>query len=396
MPRPQAVAALLVLVMASAVTALLEEPVHLLVIVHGLDFVIARTPVFIRTLLAARSSNVVVHVLGNQDGLRGFHDVWQRHAVETGLVHPKDSVRLISEDEVPRVGEYLQTIHTTCHSRGYAYLFLKVLAAELLPDSDKLIIIDPDAIVLGNIVELWAEFDAFGADQVLSMTVDQSDRYYFRLQDSADDAYSPGWHGVPHSVGVNGGMVLLHAARARQLHLAQAVAEITHAGASERVAGQLERFCDLAEQDALNLLLARRPALWRPLHISWNYMATGLGGHVMVPDAEIPLTWYDVCPQGVHGARGTAGDLLRSECGRRVHVLHFVGGVRRNPILAQINGSVLEASGPSLLRLARLRAALPRLHRHARARETAKVATPEHHEQEPDLARSGSRDRVEL
>ena len=94
------------------------------------------------------------------------------------------------------------------------------------------------------------------AVQLLSMAVDQSDRYYYRLQDAADDVYSPGWRGVPHGVGVNGGVLLLHAARARAVGFADAVSALTHVGAAERAAGSLAAFCDLAEQDTLNLAIA--------------------------------------------------------------------------------------------------------------------------------------------
>ncbi len=54
---------------------------------------------------------------------------------------------------------------------------------------------------------------------------------------------------------VNGGVLLLHAARARQVGLADALSALTHYGAAERAAGRLSAFCDLAEQDTLNVAI---------------------------------------------------------------------------------------------------------------------------------------------
>ena len=75
-----------------------------------------------------------------------------------------------------------------------------------------------------------------------------------------------------------------------------------------------------------------------------------------------PLTLYDVCKRGVFGSRSAPGDLLRSACGRRVGILHFVGGARSNPLLARINASVLTWSGDMLRQMARVLAARPIVH----------------------------------
>ena len=60
-----------------------------------------------------------------------------------------------------------------------------------------------------------------------------------------------------------------------------------------RVAGRLDRYCELAEQDTLNYMLAQRPDLWRPLDCSWNYMATERGGHRLVTDPHLVASFYD-------------------------------------------------------------------------------------------------------
>ena len=328
---------------------------RLLLIVQGYEFAISRTPVFVRSLLAARSTALHVHVIGDQQGLRGFGEVWQSHAVGSGLAREDDETSFFSMDD-EAVSEFLSRVHASCHARGYAYLFLKLLAAELLPGARRLIVLDPDTIVLGDIAELWREFDRFDESHVLSMAVDQSDRYYYRLQSATDEVYSPGWRGVPHGVGVNGGVLLLHAERARRRRFAQQLAALTHEGAAERAAGTLAAFCDLAEQDALNLAIAHEPQIWRPLDCVWNYMATRVGGHRLHVDEALALNFYDECPDGPRGAGGTAGgDLLRCSCGRRVELLHFAGGVRALPLLQKLNESIVAMSAHTLQELARFR-----------------------------------------
>ena len=344
---------------------LMSERVNLLLIIHGYEFATQRTPVFLRSALAARTSPLHVHVLGDSDGIRGFKEVWN-DGVKADLAWAPpdgDALSLLEESALDdRITPYLQSIHPSCHLNGYAYLFLKILAAELLPSVERLIVVDPDVIVLGDIAELYREFDYFDDEQLLSMAADQSDRYYYRLQNKDDDAYSPGWKGVPFGVGVNGGMLLLHTARARKVGFAHAIADLTHIGAAESEAGGLAEFCKLAEQDTLNLAIARKPQLWRPLHCTWNYMATNLGGHRLASDegeAAAPLTFYDVCKEGVVGSRGAPGDLLQCPCGRKVGVLHFAGGVRGSSLLASINQTVLSRSGEWLKESAKLRRARP-------------------------------------
>ena len=127
----------------------------------------------------------------------------------------------------------------------------------------------------------------------------------------------------------------------------------------------------------------------------------------MVPDEGGPLVFYDMCDKvtrlapsprttahilaplpahlsaspltrpclephcgtskGVFGSRGVPGDLLRCSCGRKIGILHFVGAVRNNPMLARINATVLATSGENLLAIARWRATRPEAHPSAAA-----------------------------
>ena len=354
-----------------------------LLIVHGYEFATQRAPIFLRSALAARTVALHLHVFCDKPGCEGFRETWKTHVLAEGMSLPGDELSIFEETD-PMTGttadmplpslipgeqrapmpslarSYLAGLNPLCKARGYDYLFLKVLSAELLPAVDRLIVLDPDAVVLGDLAELWAEFEDFDERHVLSMAVDQSDRYYYRLQNADDEVYSPGWAGVPHRVGVNGGVLLLHLARARHVAFAAALSALTHVGAAERGKGRLDAFCDLAEQDTLNFAILRYPYIWRPLHCAWNYMDTQRGGHSMLVDDARALAMYDVCPDGVSGSGGARpDDLLRCACGRKVAILHFVGGVRGRPLLARLNASLLGMSGAELRELARSRAARP-------------------------------------
>ena len=264
---------------------------------------------------------------------------------------------------------YLAALHPLCNGHGYAYLFLKLLAPQLFPAASRLVALDSDLFVLSDPLHIWREFDSFGPSHLISMAPDQSDRYYYRLQDASDDLYSPGWANVPGRVGVNGGVALLHARRMRAVGFAAHLARLTHEGVARRDV-DLHGFCELAEQDTLNWAFARQPAVWRPLDCAFNYMATQLGGHQMKAHPQgAPLTWYDVCPDGAFGSNGQPGDLLRCRCGARVHLLHFAGGVRGRPLLRQINQSLLSLGAEQLRALGSMWRQLPLSWEEAQARQ---------------------------
>ena len=209
-------------------------PPELLLIVHGTEFAAYRTPVFLRTLFSTRTVPLRLHVLADGPGHAGFERAVEEHA--RPLMWPEDHIRALRVDELPLASEYLERVHPLCHQNGYAYLFLKLLAPELLPDVDHLIVLDPDTVVLADVALLWAQFSQFGPGHLLSMAVDQSDRYYHRLQDPADEVYSEGWAGVPHSLGVNGGVILLRAAAARNATALRAAALRAHLPAANATA----------------------------------------------------------------------------------------------------------------------------------------------------------------
>jgi hypothetical protein len=330
---------------AYAAAAVDDRPV-LLLIVYGAQYARERTPVFVRSLLAARSGPLRLYVLGDPPGLAEFRRVLRDHGGASGLLRAEDEVSLFSAD-ASRYASLLPTqTDPSCRLRDYGYLFYKLFAHELLPAQNHVLVLDSDALVLGDVYALWAEFARFEAGQLIGMSRDMSHRYYYRLSDPSDELFSEGWRDTPGRTGVNGGMMVLHLERMRAVGFTQRVVEATHVGARLRDAGQLSGFCVLAEQDTINLMAAREPALLRFVDCAWNYMGTRVGGHEL--EGEGPeLLLYDSCPNGPRAADGGEGDMLSCECGRKIEVLHFAGRTRRK--LEAINASIWAMSGEELV-----------------------------------------------
>lgn len=333
------------------------EVPHILLIVYGEEYARTRTPVFVRTLLATRSVPLRIYVLGDPPGITAFRRVLQVHGAALNLVRADDHLSMFTADASLFMSSFLSTIDERCHRGGYAYLFYKFLAPEFLPASPRVLVVDSDSLVLADVHGLWREFDEEQDHQALHMALDQSHRYYYRLQDPTDSIFSPGWVGVPHATGVNGGVALLNAVKFRAWGLAFTVAQATQLGTKERNEGRLESFCDLAEQDTINYLLVKVPTLLRQLDCRWNSMGTAVGGHRRVVltmegaiwrDVEgaegVPFYLYDYCPNGPRGADGGPGDLLGCSCGARSRLVHFVGGLRRSPLFTVLNHTVFHAN----------------------------------------------------
>jgi hypothetical protein len=333
----------------------------LLLIVYGEEFARTRTPVFVRSLLAARSGPLVVYILGDPPGLRAMRAVLDEHAHRAGLVRADDRFSLFSADASRFASALPSMIDPSCHAGGYAYLFYKLFAHELLLAADHLLVVDPDAIVLGDICRLWDELRTFQLAEMVGMAADQSHRYYYRLSDPTDEFFSSGWRGVPQRTGVNGGLMLLHLSRLRSTDWTSSVIGATHTGARLREEGALEGFCRLAEQDTINYLIALSPSIWHPIDCCWNYMGTAVGGHAIDMRQLHPLMLlYDQCPAGGPlGPDGAPGDLLHCECGRRIEILHFAGGTRKSSLRAALNESIFEITGEALRAAATARSRMP-------------------------------------
>jgi len=338
----------------------LSRTPRLLLIAYGAEYARERTPVMVRSLAAARTGPLHVYVLGDPEGIRAFRQVVKEHVVDAGLGLEGDVWSLFTADACLAHTGLLARLHPGCHQGGYAYLFYKLFASELFPGADHLAIIDSDAIIHGDVRELWAVARDLGQEQFIAMAPDQSHRYYYRLSDPADPIFSPGWLGVPQRTGVNGGLMVMNLARMRRAAFADKVAAVTHEGWARRDR-DLMAFCDLAEQDTINWIIAREPGVWRHLDCRWNFMATDVGGHKVLVTAHgedgVPVLW-DTCPQGPMAADRGVGDLLGCTCGARAQIVHFVGGVRKSPLRMQLTLDILGKDGQRLRHDARVRRGL--------------------------------------
>ena len=133
---------------------------QILLIVHGREFATQRVPIFLRTCLSSRSAPLNFHVLCDASGCAGFLEVWQLHVLGEDLTVPGDSLTIFEDDSAlsgrsksrsqssslegeqhlplpARAEDFLSRIHPSCKARGYGYLFLKLLAAEIVPTADR-------------------------------------------------------------------------------------------------------------------------------------------------------------------------------------------------------------------------------------------------------------------
>ena len=151
-----------------------------------------------------------LHVLADGPGHAGFERAVEEHA--RPWMWPEDHIRALRVDELLLAIEYLEE-STRCATRMATPTSSSLLAPDLLPDVDHLIVLDPDTVVLADIAPSGRNFRSLGR-AIFSMAVDQSDCYYHRLQDPADEVYSEGWAAC-RTLGVNGGVIPLRAAAAR-------------------------------------------------------------------------------------------------------------------------------------------------------------------------------------
>ena len=281
---------------------------------------------FLRSLFVHRSLPLKIIIIGDTIGLQTLFDVMANHAL-VDLLDERDEIRLINMDVLFRWLEIERLIHAHTKQR-HPRLFIKLFTHELFPHLSKIMMLDNDLLVLDDIKNLWAEFDHFKIENIVSMTIDQSNRWYYRFQDPSDEIYSPGWVGLANRCGVNGGIQLWHNDNLRrtQPNWSYMAVKLTHTGA-HRSASDLQYFGILQEQDLLNVAIIDNPQMWKPLDCVWNYLPKTVGphgGHITETVDGTLSTFIDRCHAHVaHSAEQP--ELFGCSCGRKVRILHFVG-----------------------------------------------------------------------
>lgn len=281
---------------------------------------------FFRSLFVHRSLPLKIIIIGDDTGLRTIFDVMANHAL-IDLIDKRDEIRIVNMDVLLRWLEIERLIHPQT-KRRHPRLFIKLFTHDLFPHLSKIMMLDNDLIVLDDIKNLWTQFDQFEPKQLVSMTVDQSNRWYYRFQDPLDEIYSPGWVGLANRCGVNGGIQLWHNDNVRRIapNWSFTAVKLTHTG-THRAEKDLQYFGILQEQDLLNVAIIDNPEMWKPLDCIWNYLPKTIGphgGHITETINGTLSTFIDRCHS--HYAHSVEQpELFGCSCGRKVRILHFVG-----------------------------------------------------------------------
>ena len=297
------------------------------IVAYGEEHNREETAHFLRSLFVHRSTPLRIIVIGDAIGLATLFEVMQQKLPELAQFSGADVLRLWNMDTNERCLELFEYIHPATKQR-HPRLFVKLFSHELFPHVPRIIFLDNDLIVVDDIRNLWLEFENFDDKQLVSMTIDQSDRWYFRFQDPTDDMFSAGWVGTANRCGVNGGVQLWHNENVKK-HDAWTyfIISLTHIGAA-RSQTDLSLFGILQEQDLLNFAIIQKPEIWKPMDCVWNYLPKTVfgayGGHVTDIANGTMGTFIDRC---VHANQS---ELFGCSCGRRVRIVHFVGATKHS------------------------------------------------------------------
>eukprot|EP00051_Salpingoeca_urceolata_P001272 m.39672 g.39672 ORF g.39672 m.39672 type:complete len:905 (-) comp11299_c0_seq1:29-2743(-) len=148
----------------------------------------------------------------------------------------------------------------TAHASG-VYGLSKLLYESVLPPSiPRLIALDTDMVMLGDVRQLWDEFDRFSSEQCVGAVAQQSDWYLGAVSDPRGPSIV--WPAVAR--GINTGVLLLHLDRLRALPWRPLWSALTRSELKHR------RYTALADQDVFNLAQVHHPNLFYSLPCTWN------------------------------------------------------------------------------------------------------------------------------
>ena len=146
-------------------------------------------------------------------------------------------------------------------NKHYSGVFglLKLTLPKILPQHlDRVIVLDTDVTFATDIGKLWTIFDKFSSGQALGLVENQSDWY---IPGKLWKNHRP-WPALGR--GLNTGVILMKVARLRALGWSQTWRTV----AESDLVTQLST--SLADQDVLNAVIKRQPALLYPLDCAWN------------------------------------------------------------------------------------------------------------------------------
>ncbi|XP_037784530.1 xyloside xylosyltransferase 1-like [Penaeus monodon] len=232
--------------------------------------------VAVGSLLQAASAPLRLHLITDADG---FHIASQVITeVQAGSQLDSRYVKLVyvaAEDFIPEIESsvtVLQDFFTTRRDAYYrdALFFFSLFLHRLLPGLERIMLMDIDIKVKGDIAELYSHFERFSPTNVMGMSLEQSPVYlhllslYRRSNPKTTLGSPPGQGGFP---GYNSGIVLVDIERLRNSKIISRY--LSRSTLTEKTK-QYSFQGHLGDQDLYTLIAFDHPELFYTLPCGWN------------------------------------------------------------------------------------------------------------------------------
>ncbi|KAG7177737.1 xyloside xylosyltransferase 1-like [Homarus americanus] len=232
--------------------------------------------VAVSTLLAASSAPLRLHLITDQDG---FHIASQiiRQAQETNQLDSR-YVKLVyvsADDFIPEIEDSVTILQEFFTRRTNAYyrdalFFFSLHLHKLLQGLDRVILMDIDIKVKGDIAELHSHFERFSPSNVIGMTLEQSSVYrhvlsaYRKKHPNTTFGSPPTQGGFP---GFNSGVVLVDINKLRK-------SDIIRKYLSKSKLREKTTYYSfqghLGDQDLYTMIALDHPELFYTIPCGWN------------------------------------------------------------------------------------------------------------------------------
>lgn len=232
--------------------------------------------VAVGSLLHAASAPLRLHLITDDDGFhiasQIINDVQASSQLDSRYVK---LVYVAAEDFIPEIESsvtVLQDFFTTRRDAYYrdALFFFSLFLHRLLPGLERIMLMDIDIKVKGDIAELYSHFERFSPTNVMGMSLEQSPVYlhllslYRRSNPKTSLGSPPGQGGFP---GYNSGIVLVDIERLRNSKIISRY--LSRSTLTEKTK-QYSFQGHLGDQDLYTLIAFDHPELFYTLPCGWN------------------------------------------------------------------------------------------------------------------------------
>ncbi|XP_066951292.1 xyloside xylosyltransferase 1 [Macrobrachium rosenbergii] len=232
--------------------------------------------VAVGSLLRQASAPLRLHLITDEDG---FHIASQIiNEVQSSNRLDSRYVKLVyvsAEDFIPEIEESVKVLQDYFTTRRHAYyrdalFFFSVHLHRLLPGLEKVILMDIDVKVKGDVAELHSHFNRFSQTNVIGMAYEQSPVYrhllslYRRHHPESLLGSPPGEGGFP---GYNSGVVLVDIQKLRQ---SSVIRSYLDKGKLLERSSHYSFQGHLGDQDLYTLIAFDYPDLFYTLPCGWN------------------------------------------------------------------------------------------------------------------------------